>query len=189
MADDNDVPMELAIKNVEDELLEHIILPRVLPQEKSRKLYDTEMSLMNKMVENVETMAHVIPAKTVELFQRLHSVHMDRTKENVSRHINNLHPGDTFAMFVRFQHTALMIYVPPNENDVDDVKNVIVSTITNLHPDEIYNDKPGIDFMVILANLIWKKFLEYLKLLKYLNFFYYSSIIQSKQFKWNFRKC
>lgn len=144
--DDDDMPMELAKKHKEDELLEHIILPRVLPQEKSLKLYETELDLMKKMVENVENMANVIPSKTVEFFQRLHRVHMTCSKENVSCEINTLCPGDTFAMFVRFQHTAIMIHVPSNER-INDVKNVIVSTIPTLHPGEIY--KHDSDFEVI----------------------------------------
>ena len=146
--DDDDVPMDLAIDHNEDELMIHIILPRILPQEKSSKLYKTEVDLMKKMVENVENMANVLPSKTVALFQRLHRVHMVRTKENVSHEINALCPGDTFAMFVRLQHTTIMIHVPSNEK-INDVKNVIVSTIPTLNPDEIY--KYNSDFEVIFA--------------------------------------
>lgn len=144
--DDDDVPMELSIAHNEDELLEHIILPRILPQEKSSKLYKTELELMKKMVENVENMADIIPSKTGELFQRMQRVHMICEKGNVSQEINALRPGDTFAMFVRLQHTAIMIHVPSNE-EINDVKNVIVSTIPTLHPGEIY--KHDSDFEVI----------------------------------------
>lgn len=93
MDEEDDVAMKLAKRHKEDELLEHIILPRILPQEKSPKLYDTELDLMRKMVEVVENTANVIPTKTVELFQRLHSVHMNCTKENISQTINALRPG------------------------------------------------------------------------------------------------
>lgn len=144
--DDDDVPMELSIAHNEDELLEHIILPRILPQEKSSMLYKTELELMKKMVENVENMADIIPLKTVELFQRMQRVHMICEKGNVSQEINALRPGDTFAMFVRLQHTAIMIHVPSNEK-INDVQNVIVSTIPTLHPGEIY--KHDSDFEVI----------------------------------------
>lgn len=130
--------MKLTIKHDEDVLLHHVILPRVLPQEKSPHLYDVEFNLMIKMVQNVEDLAEFIPPKTVELFQRLHRVHTMCTKETISREINALQPGDTFAMFVRLQYSGFMIHVPLNEN-VNDVQNVIVSTIPNLHPDEIYN--------------------------------------------------
>lgn len=93
MDEDGDVPMILAKKHSNDELLDHIILPRVLSQEKSSKLYDTELELMKKMVETVENMANSIPPKTVELFQRLYDVHMNCTKENVSHVISSLAPG------------------------------------------------------------------------------------------------
>lgn len=93
MDEDDDVPMILAKTHSYDELLDHIVLPRVLPQEKSSKLYDTELALMMKMVETVENMTNVIPLKTVELFQRLHNVHMNCSTENVSRVINSLNPG------------------------------------------------------------------------------------------------
>lgn len=152
MDDSDDVPMRLAVKHDEDELLDHIVLPRVLPQEKSSKLYGTELDLMRRMVENIECMAHVIPPKTVELFQRLHRVHMVRTKENVAQEINDLRPGDTFAMFIRLQHTAIMIHVPSNEK-IDDVQNVIVSTIPTLQPDTIY--KHDSDFNVIFSVFLY----------------------------------
>lgn len=152
MDDGDDVSMRLAVKHDEDELLDHIVLPRVLPQEKSSKLYETELDLMRRMVENIESMAHVIPPKTVELFQRLHRVHMVRTKDNVAQEINDLRPGDTFAMFIRLQHTAIMIHVPSNEK-IDDVQNVIVSTIPTLQPDKIY--KHDSDLNVIFSVFLY----------------------------------
>lgn len=64
---------------------------------------------------------------------------MTCTKENIAHEINKLRPGDTFAMFVRMQHTVLMIHVPLNESS-DDVQNVIVSTFSwNLHPGQTNN--------------------------------------------------
>lgn len=148
----DDVDMKLSSDPNQDDLLYHVILPRVLPQEKSpRSLYHTELDLMLKMVANVEDLSDSIPLKTVELFQRLRRVHMTLTKENISREIKDLNPGDTLAMFVRFQHTGLMIHVPMNEQ-CDDIKNVIVSTIPNLHPNEIY--KHYTDFKVIFNILV-----------------------------------
>lgn len=121
----------------EDMLLHHVILPRILPQNRSINLYKIEFDLMLKMVENVETLSEFIPQKTGEMFKRLKNVHMNCTKENISTEISALCPGDTFAMFVRSQHTGLMIHVPLTET-INDVQTVIVSTIPNLHPDEIY---------------------------------------------------
>lgn len=149
---DDDVDMKLSYEHDEDVLLHHVILPRVLPQEKSPRLYETEMDLMVKMVENVKNLVKFLPPKTFELFQCLHRVHMMHTKENISNEIKTLKPGDTFAMFVRMQCTGLMIHVPLTEN-VDDVQNVVVSTIPNLHPDEIYNHDS--DFEVIFQYFLY----------------------------------
>lgn len=138
--------MKMSSEHNEDVLLHHVILPRVLPQKKTPRLYETEFNLMKIMVTNVKNLAQYIPSKTVELFERLHRVHMMCTKENISEEIKALQPGDTFAMFVRLQHTGLMIHVPSTEN-VNNVQNVIVSTIPNLHPVEIYSHES--DFEVI----------------------------------------
>lgn len=134
---DADVDMTLSYEHKEDVLLHHVVLPRYLPQERSPNLYDVELDLMSKMAKNVEDLSDFIPSKTVELFQRLQRVHTMCTKETISREINALQPGDTFAMFVRLQHTGFMVHVPKTET-VDNVQNVIVSTIPNLHPVDIY---------------------------------------------------
>lgn len=118
-------------------LLQHVILPRELPQEKSSHLYTTEFDLMNQMVKNVENLAGWIPSKTVQMFRRLRSIHAECTPENISLAISSLEPGDTFAMFIRPQFCAIMIHVPANERP--DVQNVIVASVTgSLHPKEIY---------------------------------------------------
>lgn len=141
--------MELSNENNQDGLLHHVLLPRVLPQKKTYRLYDMEFNLMIKMVKNVEKLAQFLPPRTVEFFQRLYRVHMMCTKENLSREINALCPGDTFSMFVRLQHTAIMIYVPVNEN-ANDIQNVIVSTVpVSLHPEEIYKNESDIEVILM----------------------------------------
>lgn len=59
--------------------------------------------------------------------------------------------GDTFAMFVRQQHTGIMIHVPSNEK-IDDINNVIVSTIPAIRPSVVYNHNS--DYEVIFDILI-----------------------------------
>lgn len=147
----NVVNMKLNSEHDHDDLLYHVILPRVLPQEKSTSLYKTECDLMLKMVANVESLTDFIPPKTLELFQRLYRVHTTCTKESISREIRDLRPDDTFAMFVRFQHTGFMIHVPSDEKE-NDVKNVIVSTISNLHPDEIYKHYTDFEVSFNISN-------------------------------------
>lgn len=121
-------------------LLNHVILPRVLPQTKPRSFQETE--LMVKMVNNVENLAKYkfMPPKTVELFKRLKRIHFECTPAVISEEINKLRPGDTFAMFVRRQNNAFIIYAPPvKDRNATIPQNVIVATfLGNLHPCEIY---------------------------------------------------
>lgn len=125
----------------QDMLLKHIILPRYLPQFKSRHFHQTELRLLNGMVENVVKLSEKIPSKTVQLFEKLQKVHHERTPSNISSEINSLQPGDTFAMFVRRQNCVFIIYAPPDENvRYGKPKNVIVATFPgNLHPNEVYH--------------------------------------------------
>lgn len=127
---------ELIEEKEDGTLMHHIVLPRVLP----KKMPDssTEKDLMDKMVNNVKSLAEYIPAKTVGMLLMLQAVHDNLTMENISKRINDLAPGETFAMFIRSQGCAIAIYVPPDERD-NDVKNVIVATFPgSLDPSEIY---------------------------------------------------
>lgn len=123
----------------EDTQLYHVLLPRVLPQENC-DLYKTEHDLLNEMVENVKSLSHCLPQKTVKLFQSMQKVHTEntRTPEIIANEINALEPGDTFAMFVRFQFCAIMIHIPSDEKP-GNIQNAIVATIPgSLHPNEVY---------------------------------------------------
>lgn len=134
---------------MQDLLMHHIVLPRILPQQKSPHLNQTEHDLMKDMVETVKNLSSWIPSKTVEMFNRLYKVHTECTSENVSTQINELEPGDTFAMFVRFQRCAIMIHVPPEER-VNNVQHVIVATIPgSLHPSEIYEHESDIEVIIL----------------------------------------
>lgn len=121
-------------------LLNHVILPQVLPQTKPRSFQETQ--LMVQMVNNVENLAKYpfMPPKTVELFKRLKRIHFECTPAVIAEEINNLHPGDTFAMFVRRQNNAFIIHAPPTQSkNAKTPQNVIVATfLGNLHPCEIY---------------------------------------------------
>lgn len=78
-----------------DILMDHVILSRVLPEEKSRYIY--EQMLMIKMVENVENLSDWLPAKTVEMFQRLKRVHLECTKSDIAEEINDLEAGKLYS--------------------------------------------------------------------------------------------
>lgn len=134
-------------------MLHHIVLPRVLPQEKSSDLQATELHLMRYMVENVENMDEWIPRQTVNLFRKLKKVQTDCTPQKVSAAIRGLEPGDTFAMFVQNQQCAIMIHVPPNENIVN-IKRVIVASIPgSLPPSEVYGHTSDIEVSTLFRQL------------------------------------
>lgn len=131
-------------------LLNHIILPRFLPQSNTPQFHQTELQLFDEMYENVMDLSEVIPSKTVALFKSMHKVHHKLTPTDVSKEINALQPGDTFAMFVRRQNCTFMVYVPPDENIANGrPQNAIVATFPGrLHPNEVY--KCDSDIEVIL---------------------------------------
>lgn len=120
-----------------ENLLHHVVLPRVLPQNYPKDYEDQELNLLSRLVRTVENSSQILPIETVELFQRLKRVHMKRTPENISNEINSLKPGDTFAMFIRRQNTAFLIQVP--KEPADGIKNVTIATFPgNLHPAKMH---------------------------------------------------
>ncbi|XP_031632913.1 uncharacterized protein LOC116346822 [Contarinia nasturtii] len=134
-------------QEIQDILLDHVLFSRFLPQEKPRYIY--EEMLMVKMIENVESLSkYLMPTKTVEMLQRLKRVHFECTPNVISEEINDLEPGDTFAMYVRRQNCAIMIHVPANELiSIEETRNVIVATFPgNLYRREIYEHDSDIEF-------------------------------------------
>lgn len=127
-------------KSQQNILLDHVILPRVLPQQKS--CYTHEQALIDLMIENVGNTSAVLPHKTIEMMKRLKRVNSECTPKVVSQLINELRcPGDTFSMFVRKQNTAIIFYVPSHTevNSNGEPNNIIVATFPAcLRPSKIY---------------------------------------------------
>lgn len=128
-------------------LLDHVILPRVLPQRKA--CYTHEQALVDQMIENVDGMSDWLPSKTVEMMNRLKRVNYECTPDVVSELINELRsPGDTFSMFVRWQNTAVIFYLPKHTeiNNVGKPDNIIVATFPAcLHPRVIYEHDSDVE--------------------------------------------
>lgn len=123
-------------------LMIHVILPRYLPQCKPKDHHNEELALLSNMVENVDRLADWIPGNTVKMFRGLDRVHKTLKASNVSAEIDELEPGETFAMYVRRQNCALMIHMPPD----GDGDRVIVSTFpTLLNPKIVYNAESDIE--------------------------------------------
>lgn len=122
-----------------EELLYHIILPRTLPDAKSENHEKRDLNFLSLMSETIQNLSEKIPSPTVRMFASLNRIYDNRTKETISQEINELKPGEIFAMFVRRQNCGLMIYMPPIDENGCQSTNVIVSTFPgNLHPVEIY---------------------------------------------------
>lgn len=119
--------------------MNHVVLPRVLPTEKLR--YFQELELMAEIVKTVEILSKSIPLKTVELLQKLKQFHYKCEPDAISKEINKLRPGDTFAMFVYRQNCVILIHMPPsgssNNEHSDDV--VVATFPGNIRPSEIYS--------------------------------------------------
>lgn len=132
-------------------LLNHVIFPRVLPQQKPR--YAHERDLITLMVENVVKLKKWMPPKTVDLMETLKMVHVDGKPRPsiISNAIDSLCPGESFAMFVRRQNSALIVYMPFDQTtNIKEMQNVIVATFPgSLHPGEIYKYDSDIEVICI----------------------------------------
>lgn len=127
-------PPEPTFQEKHENLMNHVILPRYLPQMKSLEEHD--LQLMSLMVENVndKTFSGFIPPNTLKMIRGVAHVHRTLNQEIVSNEIGQLKPGETFAMFVRRQNCAVMIHMPTdiNQNQSD---HVIIATFPgNFHP-------------------------------------------------------
>lgn len=135
----------------QDMLLRHVILPRFLPQEKSNYFHQTEIQLMHEMVENVCNFSGKIPMQTIKLFLNFWKIHNESipNQSTVSTKINELLPGDSFAMFVRRQNCMFTIHAPPNQGKKSvntEPQEVIIATFPgNIHPDEFYKHESDIE--------------------------------------------
>lgn len=143
----------------EDLLMHHVVLPRVLPQETSEKLPLVELEIMNQMIKITQLWTHRLPEKTIKLLASLTRFRIECTPETVLAAINELSPGDSFAMCVRSQNFGILIQVPPqNEeplNEVEnDIQNVIVAIFPgNLDSSQIYKYNSGIEVILFFLNI------------------------------------
>lgn len=170
-----------------ENLLTHVVLPRVLPQQTSPDLWQQELDLLSHMSDNVQEMCEWLPPATVRLFESLKKIHMNIRPELVAEEIRMLEPGDTFGMFIRRQNCALMIHMPVegNTNQPTELRNVIISTFPgNIHPKEVYGHSSDIQVQLTLSktyhNLVFSSIFSLLE--KYCFFFlgFFSSVIQFK---------
>lgn len=150
---DTDEEFEDEVLDKRIKVMNHILLPRKLPQEQYDSC-DTDLALMNQIVEIVQKLDSHLPAKTVKLLKKVRQIYLKCTPTAVSKAIKTLGPGDTFAMFLRSQDCAIMFHVPKDEI-IDNVQNVIIATTPrSLDPSAIYdNAGSGIEVICIYLKI------------------------------------
>lgn len=142
---DSDSEHEGEINYVDYTLINHVVFPRSLPQELADDFCSTESKIMDHMVNMIMASKEWLPRKTVKLFQNLKNIHNNCTPDNILNAIKKLRPGDTFAMFIQFQHFGIVVDVQSNET-VNNEQCVIVSTMPGrLDASEIYSHESGIE--------------------------------------------
>lgn len=137
-----------------ENLLNQIVLPRHLPQNRSPNFCAEELELLKRMVDNVESLSESVPANTLQMMRTLADVHFKPYPKTIKKNINDLQPGETFAMFVRAQNCALVIHMLSDAPA--DSENIVVATFPGkLHPREVYRGNLS-DLEVLKQIKIWK---------------------------------
>lgn len=77
-----------------ENLLYHIVLPRVLPQERSADHEQHSLCLLLALNATIKMYSDLVPSATKRLFSSLKRTHMVHTSENISQEINALKPGE-----------------------------------------------------------------------------------------------
>lgn len=128
-----------------ENLMNHIVLPRYLPQNRSPNFALEELELLKRMVATVESLSDEIPINTMQMMRSLADVHLKPYPKTIRKNIGELQPGGTFAMFVRSQNCALLIHMLPDEAPTDS-ENIIVATFPGkLHPKEVYGNPSDLE--------------------------------------------
>lgn len=126
-------------------LMDHIILPRFLPQSRSQDFHPQELELLMRMVHNVESLAPFIPENTLKMVRSLATVHRSRMADIVSKEISNLKPGETFAMFIRRQNCAIMIHHSQSTARAGTNDMIVATFPGRLHPNEVYKNASDLE--------------------------------------------
>lgn len=142
-----------------ENLLYHVILPRVLPENYPNDHEQQEETLLSLLVDTVAKSSNSIPSATVRFFQSLKRTHhQGKTSESITKEINELKPGDIFAMFICRQNTAFMIHMPKEQDNANQINSVTVATFTgNFHPREIYEHQNDLLVNDSNSNLLFHK--------------------------------
>lgn len=126
-----------------EHLLQNVVLPRVLTKKVLEDQDQQELLMVKMMTDAVRNSYEWIPDKTVEIFKRFELIQHDRTEETISEQINNLLPGETFAILLREQQTVFMIHMPANDTNQKKILDIINSSESGSNSDENSSDSDG----------------------------------------------
>lgn len=132
-------------KDLENHLLNHVFLPRFLPQTKHNESYEHELVLIQRMVELIDVQDEWIPTATIEMLRNLKNIQEECLPEHIFEQINALTPGKTFAMFVMSQNCMFVIHMPSNDarKEPNETTTVIVATFPGNFDPKIINTTIG----------------------------------------------
>lgn len=127
------------LREIHDHLLNHIILPRFLPDKLPEMDDNHESYLMNKFLETIKDCAEWIPDRTTEAMKAFKKTHDNRTGESISEQIKKLEPGHTFSMLIKNQKCVFMIHVPYDDINENETNVVQIATFPScVIPNEMY---------------------------------------------------
>lgn len=127
--------------NLEYELLNHVLLPRFLPQTKRSDLYEQELELLSRMFEIIRLQNEWIPSQTIDMFQKFNHIQSDCFPETIFKYINELTPNNLFAMYLKEQNCVFSIYMLDDDKEISESTTVIVATFPgNLDATSINKD-------------------------------------------------
>lgn len=117
------------LRQVYDQVLNHIILPRVLPDKLPEKEHVHESCLTEKFLYTINECAEWIPEKTIKAMKQFKDTHDNRTSgEFISEQIKSLESGDTFSMFIKNQKCVFLVHVPDDEINENETTLVQIAT-------------------------------------------------------------
>lgn len=119
-----------------EKLLNHVVLPRFIPNTANVDLQLQESNLLIRVSESVKSLSKWLPSNTVRMFKSFELVQQMRTPDVITDEINKLQPGETFAMYVRCQNTVFMCHMPAHQSN-DSKPNETTSVIVGTFPGRI----------------------------------------------------
>lgn len=117
------------MREIHDNFLRHIILPRVLPDKLSETDQAHESYFMKKLLDTIKDCDEWIPERAIKAMKQFKKTHENRTSgESIAEQIKSLAPGETFSMLIENQKCIFLIYVPDDKMNENETSLVQIAT-------------------------------------------------------------